>query len=600
MKIKSKYILYILIVVVFLLLSKICYDCYSFKEGMTGSDYANEIDRLGQQFYNTWHNNFWSGGSSPLKIKDLNNWNIDEVKKYFSNSSSFSGSPVRSVIFNMRKAFSENLNMNQQISSYQHDIYDKFTSELYKNQNEITNSLNSLSDQMNQLPSSLRNSLQPSIDTFNKALGPIDAMISSVDNMKKTFSKFVDEKDDYIKKQEEAKRKKQQEEEEAKRKKQQEEEEANRKKQEEEEEAKRKKQQQEEEAKRKQQQEEEEEAKRKKQQEEEEEAKRKQQQEEEEEEEEAKRKKQQEEEEEAKRKQEEQELEPQSENSSNSDTQYNAIMKQLSMLKSNYDEHVSESDTRMNNILTNANNKYQEVVSKLDDLKQTNADTLEEAENIARNAAQKAIKEQQAIQDNMNNQEKQTDENQKQASYDIEKIHNGDFPESNTHAYNNACPSIKTIDKCDDCKPVDEEYVRKDKCRNMYCNVINPHDTNSYIYSCSPVMLDAVNKVNAVCNNCPDKTIVSVPKTDEQKMFEYAQKTRNNMINNYNTRHTLEHNNRDSLEFKNAPNYGTGLALFNSQNPNTLGSFNDYNFNDNSVFPQNATFGPSYTNFITE
>ena len=256
---------------------------------------------------------------------------------------------------------------------------------------------------------------------------------------------------------------------------------------------------------------------------------------------------------------------------SDNQQRYDSILNKLNILQTNYDTHVSDSDAKLNNLITNNNSMFQEYATKLEDLQQTNNNTLERAEQIAKEAASKAIE----------NQKLSNQENNKEVKNETVEIpENSSVKESNTHNYNSACPSLEVSQDCEKCKPMDEEYIRNDKCRNMYCNVIDSKDTNSYIYSCSPVMLDAVNKVKSVCENCPGKKVVSVPKTDEQKMFEHAQNERN---------HTLsygwkEKNHHDMYEVKQSPSYGTGL-------------FQDINLDNNNPFYENP-FKASYPEML--
>ena len=468
MKIKSTYILYVLVIVVFVLLSKVCYDCYSFKEGMTGIEYSNKMKTL------------------LLKVYDLRmntTYNEENTKNNLLS----------------KTTIEHFLNANTK-DNYAY----KLVQELKNNEDYI------ISGQYKPILQSLQKSIKDTSIKIVLGVNDVQTLFKNKENMIYTIDSILELLDQYINEKKNASKKQVII---------------------------------------------------------------------------------------TPKTQPQSTPEPQPSTTTN-DNQYDTIIKQLNILKSNYDEHVNESDTRMNNILTNVNNHYQEFVSKIDDLKQNNVDTLEQSEEIAKNAAQKAIEEQREIQQKIETQEKETEQKQTETSSEIEKIHGSDFAESNTHAYNTACPSIQTIDGCDSCKPVDEEFVRKDKCRNMYCSVINPNDINSYIYSCSPVMLDAVNKVTGVCNKCSNKTIVSVPKTDEQKMFEHSQQSRNNMINNYNTRHTLENNHRDNFELQYVPNYGTGLSLFDRQNPNQGGPYTDYNLDDSNMFPQNTTFAPSFPEFL--
>jgi hypothetical protein len=256
---------------------------------------------------------------------------------------------------------------------------------------------------------------------------------------------------------------------------------------------------------------------------------------------------------------------------SDNQQRYDSILNKLNILQTNYDTHVSDSDSRLNNLITNNNNMFQEYATKLDELQQTNTIALEQSEQIAKEAAAKAIETQK-----LSNQEN----NEAEKNQPIEVAEKTNIKESNTHTYNNACPSIEVSSDCEKCKPMDEEYIRNDKCRNMYCNVIDSKDTNAYIYSCSPVMLDAVNKVKSVCEGCPDKKVVSVPKTDEQKMFDHAQSERNHVIDYA----WKEKNHYDMYDVKKAPSYGTGL-------------FQDINLQNDSPFYVNP-FKASYPGMI--
>ena len=258
---------------------------------------------------------------------------------------------------------------------------------------------------------------------------------------------------------------------------------------------------------------------------------------------------------------------------SDNQLRYDSILNKLNILQTNYDTHVSDSDAKLNNLITNNNSMFQEYATKLEDLQQNNNhnNTLERAEQIAKEAALKAIE----------NQKLSNQENNKQIKNEpVEIPTNSSVKESNTHSYNSACPSIGVSNDCEKCKPMDEDYIRNDKCRNMYCNVIDSKDVNAYIYSCSPVMLDAVNKIKSVCEGCPEKKVVSVPKTDEQKMFEHAQTERNHMLSyGWN-----EKNHHDMYDVKKTPSYGTGL-------------FQDINLENNSPFYENP-FKASYPGML--
>jgi len=251
---------------------------------------------------------------------------------------------------------------------------------------------------------------------------------------------------------------------------------------------------------------------------------------------------------------------------------YNSILDKINILQTSYETHVKDSDTKLNDLINNNNTMFQDHAAKLDDIQKHNIDTMEKAEQVAREAASKAIEEQTKTIHNNTQEQKEETHN---LPVEVSNIH-----ESNKHAYNSSCPTVEVSSDCEKCKPVDEEYVRNDKCRNMYCNLIDSKDTDAYMYSCSPVMLDAANKIKAVCDSCPDKKLLSVPKTDQQKMFDHAQSERNHMID-YGWK---EKGHYDMYDIKKAPSYGTGL-------------FQDINLQNNSPFYENP-FKASYPEML--